>query len=84
MYYFYVLRFIKNKKFYYGFTDNLIRRIKEHKTKQSGFTSRNGIFKLVFYEAYLDKQDALAAEKYFKSGHGREVFKDKIKHYLTK
>lgn len=82
MYYFYVLQFDKNKKFYYGFTDNLKGRIKAHKAKQSSFTSRNGEFKLVFYEAYLNKKDAQEAENYFKSGHGREVLKEKLKHYL--
>ena len=82
MNYFYVLRFSKNKKLYYGFTNDLKRRIKDHKSKKSDFTSRNGIFNLIFYEAYINKKDAQNAEKYFKSGHGREVLKDKSKHYF--
>ena len=81
MYYFYVLRF-KNGKLYYGFTNDLKRRIKEHKTGNSDFTSRNGIFDLIFYEAYIDKHDAKEAEKYFKTGHGREILKGKLKNYL--
>lgn len=82
MYYFYVLRFKSNGKLYYGYTNNLKRRISEHRLKNSKFTSRNGEFDLIFYEAYLNKVDALNAEKYFKSGHGREVLKDKLKNYL--
>ena len=82
MYYFYVLRFIKNGKFYYGFSDNLKQRIKDHKSGKSNFTSRNGPFDLIFYEAYANKHDARDAEKYFKTGHGREVLKGKLKNYL--
>lgn len=79
MYYFYVLRFRNNHKLYYGFTNDLKGRVKEHKSGQSNFTSRNGLFDLIFYEAYVDKRDAQNAEKYFKTGHGREVLKEKLK-----
>jgi len=81
MYYFYVLRF-KSGKLYYGFTSNLKHRIREHKAGNSNFTSRNGIFDLIFYEAYINKYDAQEAEKYFKTGHGREVLREKLKNYL--
>lgn len=64
---------------YYGFTNDLKRRIADHKSRQSEFTARNGAFKLIFYEAYLNKRDAREAERYFKTGHGREVLKDKLK-----
>ena len=77
-----MLRFRKNGKLYYGFTDNLKRRIREHRLGNSNFTSKNGIFDLIFYEAYINKADAQLAEKYFKTGHGREVLKDKVKNYF--
>ncbi len=82
MYYFYVLRFRKNKKLYYGFTNDLQRRIKEHKSGGSEFTSKNGLFDLIFYEAYINEYDARDAEAYFKTSHGREVLKGKLKNYL--
>ncbi len=81
MYYFYVLTFLKNDKLYLGFTNNLRRRIQDHKSGQSDFTSRNGDFSLIFYEAYLNKKDSQEAERYFKTGHGREVLKEKLKNY---
>lgn len=83
MYYFYTLRFKKNGKLYKGFTSDLKRRLREHQAGNSKFTSLNGLFDLVFYEAYLDERDARAAERYFKTGHGREVLKDKLKNYLS-
>jgi len=55
----------------------------EHKSGHSDFTSRNGDFDLIFYEAYKDREDAKSAEKYFKSGHGREVLKDKLRNYFS-
>ena len=82
MFYFYALRFKSSSKLYYDFTENLRRRIKEHRSKSSNFTSKNGEFDLIFYEAYLNKTDARNAEIYFKSGHGREVLKGKLKNYL--
>ena len=82
MYYFYVLRFKKNKKLYYGFTNDLRRRLKDHKSGQSDFTSKNGDFDLIFYEAFLDKKDAQEAERYFKTVHGREVLKSKLTNYF--
>ena len=82
MYYFYVLKFKKSGKLYKGYTADLKRRIAEHHSGQSSFTSRNGEFELIFYEAYLNKKDAMEAERYFKTGHGREVLKEKLKNTL--
>ena len=82
MYYFYVLQFEENRKLYYGYTENLKKRIAEHKSGESDFTSRNGNFKLIFYEAYINKKDAKEAERYFKSGHGREVLRGNLKNYF--
>ena len=83
MWYTYVLQSLKNKRLYTGVTSSVIRRLKEHNNKIGGeYTSKNGPFKLIFYEGYLDKFDALKAEKFFKSGYGREVLKDKLEHFL--
>ncbi len=82
MYYFYVLRFRKNAKLYYGFSSNLKNRIRDHKSGKSDFTSRNGKFDLIFYEAYINEKDARRAERYFKTGHGREVLTEKLNEYF--
>ena len=84
MWYAYVLQSAEDKRLYVGVTNNLRRRIKEHDTKRSGsYTNKNGPFKLIFYEASTEKKDAAVAEKFYKSGYGREVLKnDKLKHYF--
>ncbi|MFA6428082.1 MAG: GIY-YIG nuclease family protein [Candidatus Buchananbacteria bacterium] len=84
MWYVYVLQSLKNKRLYTGLTGDLKRRFGEHNAKQGGkYTSKVAPFKLIYYEAYLNKPDASAAEKFYKSGYGREVFKEKVKSYLN-
>ena len=79
MFYAYVLRSKKNGRYYYGSTDNLKRRFTEHNKGIGGkFTKDNRPFELVYYEAYLQYNLARNAEKFFKSGYGREVLKGKL------
>ncbi len=66
MYYVYILT---NKSFtlYIGVTNNLIRRIWEHKNKLvDGFTKKYQINKLIYFEEYKDIQNALNREKELK------------------
>lgn len=86
MWYVYVLQSEKNQKLYTGLTNDLKRRFHEHNSKKGGsYTKKNAPFELVFYEAYLNKKDAMNAEKFFKSGYGREIIKrEKLKNYFSK
>lgn len=84
MWYTYVLRSLKNLTLYTGYTSDLRNRFKDHNSKQgSKYTSRNAPFEILFYEAFKDKRDAIKAEKFWKTGYGREVLKDKIKYSLS-
>ena len=68
MYYVYILSNWNNKVLYVGFTNNLKRRIYEHKNKTiDGFTSRYNVNKLVYYEEYSDVKQAIIREKRLKS-----------------
>ena len=52
---------------YTGVTNDLMRRVYEHKEKlYEGFTSRYNIGRLVYYESYPDVRDAIAREKQIK------------------
>ena len=83
MWFAYVLRSKKNLRLYTGFTKDIKRRFDEHNKKQGGeYSSKNAPFDLIFFEAFRDKRDATRAEKFWKSGYGREVLKDKIKYSL--
>jgi putative endonuclease len=65
-YYVYIMT-NKSKTLYTGVTNNLERRVYEHKNKLvPGFTSKYNITKLVHYEETNDVQIALAREKQIK------------------
>ena len=52
---------------YVGVTNDLIRRVYEHREKLAdGFTKRYGIQRLVYYEVYTDIHAAMAREKLIK------------------
>ena len=71
MYYVYILRSSKSGILYYGYTDNLKRRLKEHNDGLSKFTKGHLPWALVFYAAFMDKQTAKDFERYIKSGSGK-------------
>lgn len=65
---FYVYIMTNNSKtLYTGFTNNLIRRVYEHKNKSiQCFTSRYNINKLVYYEIFENAENAIIREKQIK------------------
>jgi len=69
-YYVYFLTNKNNTVLYIGVTNNLTRRIYEHKQKLvKGFTSKYNLSKLVHYEIFTDPQTAILREKTFKNWH---------------
>ena len=83
MYYTYVLHSKKDKQFYVGFTEDLKLRFEQHNKGQVESTMKRRPLELIYYEACLDKQDAIRREKYLKSYHGKMFIKNKLKSYLT-
>jgi putative endonuclease len=60
-YFVYILASARNGTLYIGVTNDLARRVYEHKTKQArGFTSRYNVHMLVWYEPYGDVNEAIA------------------------
>lgn len=67
MYFVYILTNKDNVCLYVGVTDDLKRRLYEHKSEQiEGFTKRYHIHKLVYFEEYSDINEAIAREKQLK------------------
>lgn len=67
MSYIYILTNLTNNVLYIGVTNNLVRRIYEHKQKMlEGFSSRYNLTKLVYYEQFDDIAKAIAREKVLK------------------
>lgn len=68
-YYVYILT-NKTKTLYIGVTNNLERRIYEHRNKlKDGFTKKYNITKLVYFEVFNDIKDAIKREKQLKNWH---------------
>ena len=65
----YIMTNKNNTVLYTGVTNNLIRRVYEHKEKLiEGFTKKYNCSKLVWYEIYNDSYNAIAREKQIKAG----------------
>ncbi|NES05443.1 MAG: GIY-YIG nuclease family protein [Okeania sp. SIO2F4] len=59
----------RNTVLYTGVTNDLIRRVYEHKSKLvEGFTKKYNINKLVYFETYEHPSEAIAREKQIKAG----------------
>ncbi len=68
-YYVYIMTNHKNTVLYTGITNDLVRRVFEHKNKIiEGFTAKYQINKLVFYEFTTDVTAAIEREKQIKAG----------------
>lgn len=66
-YYVYILTNKHNKLFYVGFTDDIQRRIYEHKYKfYEGFTKKYNVDKLVYVETHLTVEEAELRERKIK------------------
>ena len=66
MFYVYILKSKKDNQLYIGYTNDLRRRIKEHEVGENQSTKSRRPLKLVYYEAYRSKDDAMKREKMLK------------------
>ena len=68
-YYVYILTNYTKKVLYTGVTNDLIRRVYEHRNHLvKGFTNKYNVTKLVYFEATDDIEGAIAREKQIKAG----------------
>jgi putative endonuclease len=72
IYYVYILTNKNNNVFYTGVTNDIIRRVWEHKNKRiKGFTEKYNIDKLIYFEVFNFIDLAIAREKQIK-GYSRD------------
>jgi len=58
--------------FYKGQTNDIHRRLEEHKSGKVSWTAKNLPIELVHWEVYKTREEAVEREDYLKSGRGRE------------
>ena len=83
MFYTYILRSVKDKQFYTGFTKDLKLRFEQHNKGIVDSTKDRTPFDLIYYEACLHQDDATKREKYLKTYHGKLFLRRRLKSYLT-
>ncbi len=83
MYYVYIL-LLKNKQLYKGFTEYLRKRIRDHQLGKVKSTRFRRPLKLIHYEIYLLKSDALRREKFLKTSIRIKLLKQQIRDILKK
>ncbi len=64
---------------YVGMTNNLERRVGEHKRGQSFYTRQFKDFKLIYKESFENYTEGRKKEKYLKQGAGKEFLRTLIK-----
>jgi len=81
MFYVYILK-LNNGQLYTGYTADLRRRLAEHQTGKSVFTSKRLPVELIHYEAYKLESDARRRERFLKTSEGKEMLRRQIRDLL--
>ena len=69
-FYVYILASRKHGTLYIGVTNDIVRRVHEHKLKLvRGFSAKYGVDKLVYFEIFDDPTSAIMREKQLKKWH---------------
>src|SRR3989344_8606984 len=83
MWYTYLIQSKNDKRWYTGCAADLRKRFKEHNKGLVSSTKGRGTFRLVYYEACFNRDDAFARERYLKSGMGKRYLKNRLKRFLS-
>lgn len=83
MYYVYVLQSEKTERWYTGSANDLRKRLKQHNEGKSSYTKNKIPWKLIYYEACLNEEDARSREKYLKTGMGKRYLKNRLRRFLS-
>lgn len=83
MFYTYILKSEKSGRRYTGYTNDLRKRLKQHNDGKSAWTKKDMSWKVIYYEACLNKDDARSREIYLKSGIGKRYLKNRLRRFLS-
>jgi putative endonuclease len=78
MYYAYVLKSLSFDFYYKGHCQNIEKRLAEHNSGMTSSIKKYKPFKVVYFEEFESRTEAIKREKYFKSATGRRFLKGKL------
>ncbi len=81
-YHVYVLRSLRDGKFYIGQSTDVYRRLQQHLDGLNRSTWRRRPLELIFFESFLNKEDADRRERYLKTAKGKTTLCQMIRCYL--
>jgi len=78
MYYAYVLKNLRFDFYYKGHCQNIEERLGQHNSGMTSSIKKYTPFKVVYFEEFESREEAVKREKYFKSAAGRRFLKTKM------
>lgn len=79
----YILKSLADGKNYIGYTENLRRRLEEHKRGYNFSTKFRRPFISIYLEAGRNQEDAKQRERYLKTTAGRRFIVKRLRRYLS-
>jgi putative endonuclease len=75
----YILHSTTLDKFYIGSSENIEARLKKHLADHKGFTGKAKDWKVIYFEEFFDKSDALSREMQIKKWKSSNMVRDLIR-----
>ncbi|GAA0891229.1 hypothetical protein GCM10009122_09080 [Fulvivirga kasyanovii] len=82
MYYVYIIESQIDKSWYYGYSQNVEKRLGYHNNGESRYTKRKTPWQLIFCRSFESKTEALKFEKYLKDSRNKEYIKRAFSEYF--
>jgi putative endonuclease len=74
MYFVYIIQSEADESYYIGFTENLQKRISDHNSGNTNYTSKKMPWILVYFESFDNKTVALKREKFLKRQKNKDFY----------
>ncbi len=74
MFFIYIIQSLKDNSFYTGYTSDLKLRLEFHNNGKSTYTAKKSPWKLVYYEKFDNKSDAIKREKFLKNQRNTDFY----------
>jgi putative endonuclease len=79
MYFVYIIQSDFDGTYYIGYSEDISKRVNEHNFGKTNYTSKKRPWKLVYYEEFSNKPDALKREKFLKRQKNKDFYLRLIK-----